>query len=138
MKKYNIALCHMVDESKKVDTSQMLAFRLFNNDIADYVLVDTDRGYRVGVVINIVTFEEFIKLGFNVHKILGDVISSFSTKDLDERLGKRKRKKLLLAKMNDILNKFDNMYLYQILTKYSKEMEELYNEYIIIEAEGIE
>ena len=128
----------MVDESKKVDTSQMLAFRLFNNDIADYVLVDTDRGYRVGVVINIVTFEEFIKLGFNVHKILGDVISSFSTKDLDERLGKRKRKKLLLAKMNDILNKFDNMYLYQILTKYSKEMEELYNEYIIIEAEGIE
>lgn len=121
--KYKIALVNFL---KGTNTTKDYAFALFDDsiDIDDCVLCDTNYGYQVAKVVNIVSKEEYA--GVDVTK---EIICKVDFTAFNQRIEERHRKKELKAKMDALVADDKEMMIYRVLAEKNPEMAAMLDEY---------
>lgn len=112
-----------------VNTTKRYAFALFNNDIDvnDTVLCDTNNGYVVGRVENIIPKEEW-----NGATVTKEIICKVDFSDFEIRKENRKKKENLKKQMDKIVKENQEIALFQMLAEKDEKMKELLEEYLTI------
>lgn len=121
--KYKIVLVNFL---KGTNTTKDYAFALFddNINIDDCVLCDTNYGYQVAKVVNIVSKEEYT--GVDVTK---EIICKVDFTAFNQRIEERCRKKELKAKMDALVADDKEMMIYRVLAEKNPEMATMLEEY---------
>lgn len=121
--KYKIALVNFL---KGTNTTKDYAFALFDDsiNIDNCVLCDTNYGYQVAKVVNIVSKEEYT--GVDVTK---EIICKVDFAAFDQRIEERNRKKELKAKMDALVADDKEMMIYRVLAEKNSEMAAMLEEY---------
>ncbi len=123
---YNVAVVNFIDG---INTEKDYVFALFDNDITvgDKVLVDTNSGYGVAVVIAISTKEDCTVNGFMLPT--KEVVCKVDFTAFDNRINKREKVAQLKKDMDKKVKSLQEIAVFELLAEKSPELKEMLDEY---------
>lgn len=113
-----------------INTTKIYAFALFDDAIkcGDTVLCDTQNGYSVATIENIVSKDECSDL-----TVTKEVVCKVDFTDYDARIKARKDKAALRKEMDRLVKENQELVLFQMLAKENPQMAELLEKYNAID-----
>ena len=120
---YNVAMVKML---QGVNTTKEYAFALYDEkvNVDDLVLCDTQYGYAVARVVNIMPLEEYE--GVNITK---EVICKVDFDDFEKRKDAKRRAKKLKSSMDKIVKELQDIALVELMAEKSPELKSMLDKY---------
>ena len=120
---YRVAVVRFVDGGNQ---GTNYSFALFDNDIEvdDLVLCDTQRGYNVAKVTEIIKQEDYS--GVTITK---EIICKVDFSNFEKRKEIRKRKEAIKKQMDKMVKQNQELVLYQMLAEKNPDMKAMLDEY---------
>lgn len=121
---YDVAIVKFVNGYN----NKLYSFALYKEDIdiliGDKVLCDTSCGMNIGVITDIIPFNEYD--GADVQK---EIICKVDFTNFEKRREERKRKKYLKSRLDKMVKNQEVMNLYEYFAASNEEMQSILNEY---------
>lgn len=126
---YKIAMVRHVQNSANYNTTKTYAFALFDDGVivGDRVLCDSECGYSVAEVINILGKQEYAQTHNRV--VTKEIICRVDFTDFEKRVANRKEMAIIKAEMDRLVAENQNLVLYRAIAENNPAMLSLLERY---------